>query len=92
MWESYNVPQPMIQLEPGQHVGYVMEFEIHRHLEVWPLSSFEVSCHLSTNDLIQISSLSMLTTSSTAIVNFELTRCRHPLLTRAISLSFVETT
>ena len=57
--------------------------------QVWSLSSFKVSCQLSTNDLNQVSSVLM--TSSTALTNkglFELSQC--PLLTRAVSLSCVE--
>ena len=48
------------------------------HQQVWSLSSFKVSRQLS-NDLNQVSSVSLLMTSSTALTNeglFELTR--HP--------------
>ena len=58
---------------------------------VW--SSFEVSRQLLTNDLNQVSSVSWLMTSWTALANkglCELTR--RPPLTRAVSLSFAETT
>merc|ERR1712219_44220 len=54
--------------------------------QVWSLSSFEVSRQLLTNDLNQVSSVSLLMTSSTALANeglFELTLC--PSLTRAMS-------
>ena len=37
--------------------------------QVWSLSSFGVSCHLLTNDLNQLSSVSLLTTASTALAN-----------------------
>ena len=60
---------------------------------VWSLSSFEVSCQLFTNDLNQVSSVSVLMTSSTAPANeglFVLTL--SPLLTQALLLSFAETT
>ena len=36
---------------------------------VWSLSSFEVRCQLLTNDLYQVSSVSLLVTSSTALAN-----------------------
>ena len=45
--------------------------------QVWSLSSFEVGCQLLTNDLNQVSSVSLLMTSSTALANeglFELTQ------------------
>ena len=45
--------------------------------QVWSLSSLKVSRQLSTNDLNQVSSVSLLMTSSTALTNeglFELTR------------------
>ena len=61
--------------------------------QVWSLSSFKVSRQLLTNDLNQVSSVSLLMTSSTALANeglFELTR--RPSLTRAVSSSFAETT
>ena len=61
--------------------------------QVWSLSSFKASCQLLKNDLIRVSSVSLLMTSSTALANeelFELTLC--PSLTQAISLSFAETT
>ena len=35
--------------------------------QVWSLSSFEVSCQLSTNDLKQVLSVSLFMTSSTAL-------------------------
>ena len=61
--------------------------------QVWSLSSFEISCQLLTNDLNQVSSVSLLMTASMALANeglFELTR--RPSLTRAVLLSFAETT
>ena len=61
--------------------------------QVWSLSSFNVSCPLLINDLIQVSSVSLLMAHSTALANeglFELTRC--PSLTPGVSLSFAETT
>ena len=61
--------------------------------QVWSLSIFKVNHQVSTNDLIQVSSVSLLMTASTALANeglFELTR--RPSLTRAVSLSFAETT
>ena len=54
--------------------------------QVWLLSRFKVSCQLLTNDLDQVSSVSLLMTASTALANegfFELT---------LVSLSFTETT
>ena len=60
--------------------------------QVWSLSSFEVSRQVSRNDLNQISSVSLLMISLTALANeglFDLTR--HPWLIRAMSLSFAET-
>ena len=54
---------------------------------------FKVSWQVLTNNLNQVSSVSLLMTSSTALANeglFELTW--HPLLTRAVLLSFAETT
>ena len=62
-------------------------------LQVWRLSSFEVSCQLLTTDLNQVLSVSLLMTSSTALTNqglYELTPL--PLLTWAVLLSFAETT
>ena len=61
-------------------------------MQVGSLSSFKVSRQLLTNDLNQVSSVSLLMTASTALANeglFELTE--HPLLRRAISSSFTET-
>ena len=71
----------------------VSRMEIYDFIQVWSLSSFKVSCRLLTNDLNQVSSVSLLMTSSTALANeglFELTR--RPSLTRAVSSSFAETT
>ena len=62
-------------------------------LQVWSLSPFNVSCQLLTNDFNQVSSISLLMTSSTALANeglFELTR--RPSLTRAVLLPLAETT
>ena len=62
------------------------------YLQVWSLSSLKVSRQVSANNLNQVSSVSLLMTSSTALANkglFELTR--RPLLTWAV-LSFAETT
>ena len=59
-------------------------------VQVWSLSSFEVSCQLLTNYLNQVSSVSLIMTSLTALANeelFELTR--RPLLTQAVLLSTV---
>ena len=61
--------------------------------QVWSLSSLEVRRQLSTNDLNQVSFVSLLMTSLTVFTNeglFELTR--RPSLTQAVSLSFAETT
>ena len=61
--------------------------------QVWSLSSFKVSRQLLTNDLDQVSSVSLLMTSSTALPNewlLGLTRC--PWLTQADSLSLTEIT
>ena len=61
--------------------------------QVESLTSFKVSRQLLMNDLNQVSSVSLLMTSSTALANeglFELTR--RPSLTRAVSLSLAETT
>merc|ERR1711923_572986 len=63
------------------------------HYQVWSLSSFKVSRQLLANDLHQVSSVSLLMTSLLALANeglFELTR--RPSLTRAVLLSFAETT
>ena len=54
-------------------------------VKVWSLSSFNVSPQLLKNKLNQVSSVSLLMTSSTALANeglFELTR--HPSLTWAV--------
>ena len=62
-------------------------------MQVWSLSDFEVSGQLLTNDLNQVSSVSLLMTSSKALANqglFEPTQ--RPSLTRAVSLSLAETT
>ena len=48
--------------------------------QVWSPSSFEFSCQLLRNDLNQVSSVTWLMTSSTALANeglFELTLCWH---------------
>ena len=61
-------------------------------LQVWSLSSFEVSRQPLTNDLNQISTLSLLMTSWTALANVGLfEQTRRPSLTRAIQMSFAET-
>ena len=54
--------------------------------QVWSLSSQKVSCQLLTDDLNQVSCISLLMTSSTALANeglFELTL--RPSLTWAVS-------
>ena len=61
--------------------------------QVGSLSSSEAGRQLLMNDWNQVSSVSLLMTSSTALANkglFELTR--RPSLTRAVSLSFAQTT
>ena len=63
------------------------------HQQVWSLSSFQVGRQVLRTNLNQVSSVSLLMTSSTTLANeglFELTG--RPLLTRAVSLSFAETT
>ena len=60
--------------------------------QVWSLSGLKVSWQVLRENLNQVSSVSLLMTSSTALANkglFELTR--RPSLTRAVS-SFAETT
>ena len=61
--------------------------------QVWSLSGLKVSWQVLRENLNQVSSVSLLMTASTALANeglFELTR--RPSLTRAVSLSFAETT
>ena len=61
--------------------------------QVGSLSHFEVSRQLLTHDLNQVSSVSLLMTSLTALANeglFELTW--RPWLARAVLSSFAETT
>ena len=83
---------------PAVLVGVHGQHGVHQRLgrlglgtaagQVWSLSSFEVSCQLFTNDLNQVSSVSVLMTSSTALGNeglFELSR--RPSLTRVVSSS-----
>ena len=68
-------------------------FQQQQQQQVWSLSSFKVSHQLLMNDLNHVWSVSLLMTASTALANegdFEPTR--SPLLTRAVSLSFAETT
>ena len=61
--------------------------------QVWSLLGLKVSWQVLRENLNQVSSVSLLMTASTALANeglFELTR--RPSLTRAVSLSFAETT
>ena len=90
-------PPCLVLVEGGEESADERLGERRRHKaldgQVWSLSSFEVSRQLLTNGLNQVSSVSLLMTSSTALANkglFELTLC--PSLTLAFSLSFGETT
>ena len=61
--------------------------------QVWSLSSIEVSCELLTNDLNEVSSVSLFMTSLTPLAKkwlFELTQ--QPSLTWAVSLTFSKPT
>ena len=52
-------------LDQGPVVGVVGP----KDQQVWSLSPFEMSCQLLTNVLYQVSSVSLLMTSSTALAN-----------------------
>ena len=79
-------------IEPGTVILAEKPLMVIEHTQVRSLSTFKVSRQLLTNDLNQVSSISLLMTSSSALANegfFELTR--RPLMTQAVSLSFAET-
>ena len=68
-----------------RNVTFERSLEMASAYQVWSLSSLEVSRQLLTDDLNQVSSVSLLMTSSTSLTNgglFKLTR--RPLLTQAV--------
>ena len=76
---------------PGQKTTIALKGK--QWWQVWSLSSLEVSRQLVTNDLNQVSCVSLPMTSWTALANgglFELTL--GPLLTRVVLLSLAVTT
>ena len=92
-WQAFRYASGCVHDKSWRVPNVSVPTAIHRSNQVWSLSSFKVSCQLLTNDLNQVSSVSLLMTSSTALANeglFELTR--RPSLTRAVSSSFAETT